>query len=128
MKKNGFTLIELLAVLLILSIVLTITIYSVSSILNNAEKSLSDTQKKRIIESAKDYYLNEGMDLEYGNGYTNKVCVNISTLVSKQYIELDKVTDPETNQEMTGAVIIERDVSGTYTYTYRKTPCQSEYN
>ena len=37
MNKKGFTLVELLAVITILSIILTITIYSVKNILGNSK-------------------------------------------------------------------------------------------
>ena len=127
MNKKGFTLIELLAVLLILAIILTITIYSVSSILDNAEENLSKTQEERLFKSAEMYYLEEGINLEYSSGYTNQVCVDVEYLINNQYIDKDKVTDPKTNEELTGSVLI-KNISGKYKYVYQDDECTNAYN
>ena len=109
-----------------MSIILTITIYSVSEILDNAEESLSDTQLQRLYKSAEEFYLLEGMNLEYESNYSETVCVDIEYLVNHEYIDLDKVIDPKTNEEVEGSVKIQRDTTtDNYTYSYDKTSCGS---
>ena len=114
--KKGFTLVELLAVLVILAILMTILIISVESIINNSEKKLSSVQKSRIEETAKTYYLEEGMN-------SDVTCVNLAYLISKGYIDSSEVKDPETREEMTGSVEITY-VSNQYSYKYQESPCE----
>ena len=117
--KRGFTLVELLAVLLILGVILTITYYSVNAIIESSRTSLSDTQKSAIEESAKVYYLEEGMN-------NNATCVTIEYLLSEGYIEKSKVVDPEDNQEMKGYVTITQ-TNNKYTYTFTKINASDSY-
>ena len=96
--KKGFTLIELLAVYIILGVILSITYYSVDSILDTSSESLSDTQKRELEKSAELFYLQEGMDL-------NATCVTVSYLLSNKYIEHSEVVDPQTNQDIIGYTV-----------------------
>ncbi len=118
MKNNGFTLIELLAVIIILAIIITITVVSIGSILDNSKESLSKDQKKIIEDSAKIYYLQEGMD-------NNVNCVNLSELINGGYIESREVLDPKTKETLTGSVLITYDANQ-YTYEYQEQLCESE--
>ena len=111
-NKKGFTLIELLATLLVLAIILSITIYSVSKILDNSEDSINEIQEKRIVEAAKNWYLKEGM-----NENKDKSSILVSELINKGYIDNDEVKDAKTNESLTGCVLISK--SGEkYNYTY----------
>ena len=114
--KNGFTLVELLAVIVILSVVLLITTISVGSVLNESENSLSDTQKKKLEQAAENYYIKEGMN-------KNDMCVSISELINKGYIENDSVKDPKDKDEMTGYVKITY-ASNQYSYKYQENSCE----
>ena len=116
MKKEGFTLIELLAVIVILAIIALITTYTVNSIIENARKSLSDTQKENIEEAAKTYYLKEGMN-------TNDTCVSVDELIEKGYIEKSEVLDPKDKEKMTGYVKITY-ASNQYSYEYQENSCE----
>ena len=117
MKKNGFTLVELLAVLVILGIILTITYYSVNSILDNSEESLSNTQISALEESAKLFYIEEGMDLETST--STEVCVSVKYLLDNGYIEKTKVSDPSSpSTELNGYVSIEKS-GNRYIYKYK---------
>ena len=61
MKKNAFTLIELIAVIVILSIVLTLSVPSlIGALKNNKEKSLKSINEL-IILAAKDYVVDYGL-------------------------------------------------------------------
>ena len=116
MNKKGFTLVELLAVIVILGIIATITIFSVSDILTDSKNSLSQTQIKKVEESAKVYYLKEGMS-------NNDNCVSISELISKGYIESKEVKDPKTKEEINGYVKITYE-SNHYIYKYQDESCE----
>ncbi len=92
--NKGFTLIELLAVIIVLSVIATITLFATGAILKDAKDSLSDAQKTRLIEAAKLYYL-ENSDIEY-------VCVQ--ELIDSGYIDVDQVLDPKDRQELDGYI------------------------
>lgn len=94
--NKGFTLIELLAVIIILSIIATITLFATGNILQETKESLSDTQKKTIIEAAKHYTLLNS-SVEY-------VCVK--TLIEEDFLEAEKVYDPKNREEIKGYVTI----------------------
>ena len=114
--KKGFTLIELLAVIVILAIVLLITVVSVDSTLLNSKKNLYSIQQKNIEEAAKTYYLKEGMLFD-------DECVSVSKLLSKGYLEGEKVTNAETKEEMTGYVKITYN-NNQYNYKYQEDTCE----
>ena len=118
MNKKGFTLIELLAVITVLSIILTITIYSVKNILNNSKDSLSDSQKALVVDAAKVWYL-ENMDLS-----VQEQIVTINDLISGGYIEASEVKDPKTGNAMEGCVSIKvNTTSDTVTYEFKSDGC-----
>ena len=121
--KKGFTLVELLAVILVLGIILTITIYSVNSILNDSEESLSEVQENTIIESAKVYYLKEGINLESDPDYDETVCVSVNYLATNGYLDKQEVYDPENYNKIGGYVKITNEYDGSqytdvYSYEY----------
>ena len=94
--NKGFTLVELLAVIVILSIIATITLYSTGVVLKDSKESLSKAQKDRLIEVAKIYYLN--------NSTATYVC--ISTLIDEGLIDVDEVLDPKTKEPLEGYITI----------------------
>ena len=114
--KNGFTLVELLGVLIVLAIILTIALYSIGSILNSSEESLTEVQVSKAVEAAKVFYLKEGLDLENAQGYNNKVCVTVEYLSTNGYLDKE-VISPETNQDLGGYILI-TNTNNKYTYEY----------
>lgn len=120
--KNGFTLVELLAVIVILSILITIVVISVNPILSSSKSSLSEIQKTNVERAAKTYYLREGMSKEQAEGKTES-CVNVSELISKGYVESSEVIDPESKDPMIGSVKITY-ASNQYTYEYQSNSCE----
>ncbi len=115
MRNKGFTLMELLAVIIILGVLLTITILSVNSILNDSKKSLSNVQRKQIEAAAEIYHLQEGIK-------KNEECVDISDLISMGYIESNDVIDPKTRETLPGSVNIKYE-SYKYSYEYQENSC-----
>lgn len=102
MKKNGFTLIEVLAVLVILSIIMSIGAISVINIRNNSYKDLLET-KKQNLEAAAIVYGQENPDVlkdkcEIDN-YKSDYCamVTVATLINGKYF---KSTETNANGEI----------------------------
>ena len=116
MNNRAFTLVELLAVLIVLSIIITITIVSVGKTVSDSSTKLSGIQKNNIENAAKTYYLKEGMN-------TGTTCVNVTDLINKGYIEGTEVIDPKTNEAMIGSVSIAY-ASNQYSYTYQDKDCR----
>ena len=117
MRNKGFTLVELLAVLIVLSIIMTMIIISVNSVISSSERSLSKIQKEKVEEAAEVYYLKEG-DMSKNSG-----CINVQALISKGYIEGSTVTDPETGLVMNGSVRITYEANQ-YNYNYQTNSCE----
>ncbi len=115
MSKKGFTLMELLAVIILLTLLIGIVIFSVSTILNNSKKSLSDTQKRNLERAAQIYNISEGINEE-------AKCVNVSELLSKGYIEGEAIINPESSEELIGSIKIEFK-NNKYVYTYQSHEC-----
>lgn len=88
-EKKGFTLIELLATIVILGIVALITIYVSVNILGDTEKTIDNTTKNLIFNSAKNYGLEFSQDPEFKkevlNDGTISYCVKVGTLIEKGY-------------------------------------------
>jgi prepilin-type N-terminal cleavage/methylation domain-containing protein len=102
MKKNGFTLIEVLAVLVILSIIMSIGAISVINIRNNSYEDLLET-KKQNLEAAAIVYGQENPDVlkdkcEVDN-YKSDYCamVTVATLINGKYF---KSTETNANGEI----------------------------
>ena len=107
--KNGFTLIELLAVITILSIIATITLFATGTILKDAKESLSETQKAKLVEAAKMYYLE--------NSTASYVCVD--DLIDDGYLEGTTVLDPKDKTEIHGFILITKSTNKV-TYEYNE--------
>lgn len=92
MKKNGFTLIEVLAVLVILSIIMSIGAISVINIRNNSYKDLLET-KKQNLEAAAIVYGQENPDVLKDkcevDSYKSDYCamVTVATLINGKYFK-----------------------------------------
>jgi len=96
MKKNAFTLIELLAVLIILTLVITIAIPLVSRVMKESREKATETIVKNIEASAKKYVTDNIRDMDELNrfGFMN---VSIRTLVENKYIQ-SNLKNPNTNE------------------------------
>ena len=97
MKKNAFTLIELIAVIVILSIVLTLSVPSlIGALKNNKEKSLEKINEL-IILAAKDYVVDYGLEIPRKIAQ-NELC--------KNYLDCP-IINPVTKEEMIFSVIVD---------------------
>ena len=117
--NKGFTLVELLAVVIVLVMIIGIGIFSVNKILSSSKENLSDTQKRNLEKAAETYNVSEGIN-------EDTECINVSELLSKEYIEGDSIIDPESNEELTGSVKIEYK-NNKYVYTYQNYECPERF-
>ena len=115
--SKGFTLIELLAVIVVLSIVMLIGVYAVLPQMEGAKRKAFAIEANGVIKAAQQYVAVES--LENNTIFTAQQCVDLSTLVTKGYSELDK-------EGYVGKVMIQKD-STTNVYTYTLTLKNKEY-
>ena len=101
--KKGFTIIELLAVIMIISILVTLTGISISRIVKKSKITLTDIQKSEIINAAKSYIANsmniniDAEECKYvtltklkEKGYIEKIN-NVDEIYIKIELDSDKV-------------------------------------
>ena len=95
MKKNGFTLTELLAVIVVLSIIISICAVAIS----NTQKSILEQQKKNVIENI----LIKAEDYAHSNEFESDIYITVQELIDKGKLVPDndgKITDPVEHKEM----------------------------
>lgn len=140
MKKNAFTLVELLAVLVIIGVLSAISIAVYSNSIAESKKSLSDFQKKQLVESARTYVaintigFNNVFDTMTFDEENSCVALSIKVLITEGLIGKE-VLDPEnTNKDLsTGYVAIRYNTnSSQYEYEYKEeslndTVCKYKY-
>lgn len=112
-NKNGFTLIELLAVLVILSIIMTIAIPNITSSLERS-KNKQKKAKEELIESAAELYVDSHQNT------INSGCINITTLIDNKLLTREEVKDP-TNENYTlcGCVAYDK-TANSFTWSSRE--------
>ncbi len=103
MNKKGFTLVELLAVIVILGLLITIISPVVKNLINDSEDSLSDQQKKLVVEATKKYMVENSELLPEGS---DRAIVYMSDLIDKGVIDNDKIIDPKSKGEINGCVVV----------------------
>lgn len=116
-NKKGFTLIELLVVISILALVLSITIYSITSVLKNARQKTYSVTVNEIEKAAGDYLLENSDEIFFvpdSNNKTESQCVLVKELVEYGFLNKDIVNskiDESTNVSLENYVYIERDIN-----------------
>ena len=103
MKKNGFTLVELIAVVVILSLILTLSVPSLIGALKNNKEQALEKINELIILAAKDYVVDYHL--------TTPRDISLSELC-KNYLDCP-IINPVTNEEMNISVRV--DVNKNYT-------------
>ena len=125
--------IELIAVIIILSVILTIAAASVTYVLNKNKDKALEAKKSLILKQAKELFLDdEGLLLNSPKNYGNFVCqiITVETLVDNGYLDADDndlgdgskdVVNPKTKESMMNMKIIAYIKSS-------KDPSSSDYN
>lgn len=103
MNKKGFTLVELLVVIAILGLLIAIISPVVKNLLNDSKDSLSEQQKKLVVEATKKYMIEHSELLPEGS---NRAIVYMSDLIDKGVIDNDKIIDPKSKEEINGCVVV----------------------
>ena len=97
-NKQGFTLVELLSAIVLLGIIITIGIFSVSSIRNSILEKQYQNVKAEIELAAEKYYQN-----------TESKEVYVETLINEGYLKADNksmiITDPRNNKSLNCYVV-----------------------
>ena len=108
--QKGFTLIELIAVLVILTIIMSIAIPSISASIERSKEKQRNA-KIKIMESAAEIYIVDRKSL-----ITSSSCyVKIDELISSTLINADDKIDPTTNSDFGGCILYNK-LEGTYSY------------
>lgn len=108
-NNKGFTLMELLAVIVILSIIGSITVYVVIGIINNAKEKGYMVTINEIEDSAKSYVIENNI-----LGNNNYACVTVQQLIDFGYLKNDIVNSDVSNSRkalLTDKVYIEKNVT-----------------
>ncbi len=109
-RQRGFTLIELIAVLVILTIIMSIAIPSISASIERSKEKQRNA-KIKIMESAAEIYIVDRKSL-----ITSSSCyVKIDELISSTLINADDKIDPTTNSDFGGCILYNK-LEGTYSY------------
>lgn len=109
-RQRGFTLIELIAVLVILTIIMSIAIPSISASIERSKEKQRNA-KIKIMESATEIYIVDRKSL-----ITSSSCyVKIDELISSTLINADDKIDPTTNSDFGGCILYNK-LEGTYSY------------
>lgn len=95
MKKNGFTLIELITVIVVIGIIAMISFQAVTSKINKSKERAYNVQVSNIKDAAKKYMLENEVDDPY---HLNTMCISLSTLQKKGYLENGEIKNPKTNE------------------------------
>lgn len=85
-KTNGFTLIELLAVIVILSILLSVSVIAVNNIRKNQEQENVQNTISSILTGAKRYVSDNKSILDKD---LSSIEINVSTLINGSYVDFD---------------------------------------
>ena len=94
-NKKGFTLIELIMVIVVIGIVAMIAIQSVTKRIVDSKERAYNIEVNNIKSAAKKYMLENQKVDEY---HLNTLCINISTLQNKGYLEKGNIRNPKTDE------------------------------
>lgn len=116
--EKGFTLIELIAVLVILTIIMSIAIPSISASIERS-KDKQKNSKISIIESAAELYATD----RRGQITSSSCYIKLDQIKQAGLLDDDEIVNPVTNENFTGCVLYNKS-AGTYQY---QDSCGSNY-
>lgn len=122
--KKGFTLVELLAVIVILASVSMIVFPAITAVISKSKQNLYDVQVKDI-ELATDKWALENNTL-LDKYHLNATYLELSVLQKEGFLEVDKIENPKTREEMNGCIEIKYNESTSqYNTKYYDDTCSS---
>lgn len=121
MNKKGFTLVELIAIILVLSIILTVVFISLTGSIENTKES----EYKNFIlnlEMAAETYVNlpgiyKDIDEKIKNG--EHVQISVYDLISKGIID-EIPTNPKTDGEFTNYISVTKNSNNEFVFTVQE--------
>lgn len=117
MRKNGFTLVELIAIILVLSIVLTVSFTTLSKSLENSNERKYQTMIKNLEMATEEYvnlpgiYRTVDEDIKLGK----RVVINIEDLINAGIID-EVPVNPKTKKEIDGYILVEKNSDNEFIY------------
>lgn len=114
MNKKGFTLIELIMTIVLISIVATLSIQIVSKRIKDSKNKAYNVIVSEIVDASKKYMLENN---EVDKYHLNTLCISVSTLQNKGYLEKGQIKDPRTKNNLEGYVEVKFDGKA-YSYNY----------
>lgn len=119
MNKKGFTLIELLTTLVVITIVFALSFTVITNKITESKEKLYNVLINDIEQAGRKYMLENYNSDKY---HLNTLCVNLSTLQEKGYLEKGDIKNPKTKEEMRGSLEIKfNSDKNQYSYTYKET-------
>lgn len=123
--KKGFTLVELLAVLVILAVVSMLVFPNVVKIIADSKEKLYQSQMRDIESVGKNFAMDHTELLDAN--HINPTYVTVDALKYSGYLEIDKISNPKTGEEMNGCVKIDyNETNNQYHYNYENTDCSKD--
>lgn len=106
MNNKGFTLVELLGTIMILSIIIGISSYSIVTVLNETKKKNYELLIEDIKKASETYY----QECKYGNNCPYTEEISLGKLVADGYLSSNSknsigLTDPVTNKDISNCII-----------------------
>lgn len=118
MNKKAFTLVELIAIILVLSIILTVAFTSLSKSLSNSNDKEYQTLIKNLEMAAENYTNLPGKYREIDKLLKEgkRVTINITDLIESEIIDQIPI-NPKTNKETSGYILVEKNSNNELIYT-----------
>ena len=118
--KKGFTLVELLAVLVILAVVSMLVFPNVVKIIADSKEKLYQSQMRDIESVGKNFAMDHTELLDAN--HINPTYVTVDALKYSGYLEIDKISNPKTGEEMNGCVKIDYNETNNQYHLIMKIP------
>lgn len=118
MENKGFTLVELIAIILVLTIILTVAFTTLSKSLENTNEKEYKTMIDNLSLAAEEYanlpgkYRKIDQDLKEGK----RVTIDITELIDAEIIDEIPI-NPKTKKEITGYILVEKNSDNELIYT-----------
>lgn len=87
LNKKGFTLVELIATIVVLALVVSISAYAITNIINSAKEKNYDLLIKNIIDASETYYQECKYKYSNNSGITCDDTVTLQDLVNYGYLK-----------------------------------------
>lgn len=116
LNRKGFTLIELLAVIAVLSLVLSVTIYSVTTLIRNAKEKTYATTINEMEKAAGNYSLEKNDELffvENSDHSAEYQCITVKNLIDSGFLDNTVVKSRVTDDRMVSVddyIYLERNI------------------